>query len=100
MELSLHNIQRITQWIHNEIDDNFLNPGYTISFQDEKVLLQQSAKELKQVCPLCLLVPKYLLFFKCRHLTCPICLIEYRRHRFMFENQVTLSNLQAILPSK
>ena len=85
MDLSPHNIQRITEWIKSEMDYNFLNPGYTIAFNDDQVLLEQNDKELKQVCPHCLLVPRYPLFFKCGHLTCLPCLREYRRHRFMFE---------------
>ena len=42
-------------------------------------------KVLKQVCPHCLLVPRYPLFFKCGHLTCLPRLREYRRHIVMFE---------------
>ena len=67
------------------MDYNFLNPGYTIGFQDDQVLLKQNDKELKQVCPHCLLVPRYPLFFKCGHLTCLPCLKEYRRHIVMFD---------------
>ena len=52
------------------MDYNFLNPGYTIGFHDDQVLLEQNDKELKQVCPHCLLVPRYPLFFNCGHLTC------------------------------
>ena len=63
MELSPHNIQRITKWIQSEVDYNFLNPCYTYAFQDDQVLLEQNDKELKQVCPHCLLVPRYPLFF-------------------------------------
>ena len=50
MDLSTHNIKRIKKWIQSEVDYNFLNPGYTIGFQDDKVLLEQNDKELKQVC--------------------------------------------------
>ena len=63
----------------------FFNPGYTIAFNDYQVLLKQNDKELKQVCPNCLLVPRYLMLLKCGHLTCLQCLREYRRHRVMFE---------------
>ena len=68
MELSPHNIQRITKWIQSEVDYNFLNPGYTYAFQNDQVLLEQNDKELKLVCPHCLLVPRYPLFIKCGHL--------------------------------
>ena len=85
MDLSPHNIQRIKKWIQSEVDYNFLNPGYTIDFQDDQILLEQNEKQLKQVCPHCLLVPRYPLFFKCGHLTCLPCLREYRRHIVMFE---------------
>ena len=85
MNLSPHNIQRITKWIQSEVDYNFLNPGYTIAFNDDQILLVQSEKELKQVCSHCLLVPRYPLFVKWRHLTCFPCLREYRKHRGMFE---------------
>ena len=78
----------ITKWIKSEVDYNFLNPGYTIAFNDEKVLLEQNDKELKQVCPHCLLVLRYSLFFKCGHLTCLSCFREYRRHRLMFEKMI------------
>ena len=44
------------------MDYNFLNPGYTIGFQDDQVLLEQNDQELKQVCRHCLLVPRYPLF--------------------------------------
>ena len=67
------------------MDYNFLNPGYTIVCQNDQVLLDQNDKELQQVCPHCLLVPRYPLFFKCGHLTCLSCLREYRRHIVMFE---------------
>ena len=85
MDFSPHNVQRITKWIQLEVDYNFLNPGYTIGFQDDQVLLEQNDKELKQVCPHCLLFPRYPLFFKCGHLTCLPCLREYQRHIDMFE---------------
>ena len=85
MDLSPHNIQRITKWIQSEVDYNFLNPGYAIAFNDDQVLLEQNDQELMQVCPHCLLVPRYPLFFKCGHLTCLQCLREYRRHIVMFE---------------
>ena len=42
MDLSTHNIQRITEWIQSEVDYNFLNPGFTIAFKDEQVVLEQS----------------------------------------------------------
>ena len=77
MDLSPHNIQRITKWIQSEVDYNFLNPGYTYAFQDEHVLLEQIDKELKQVCPHCLVVSRYLLLFKCGNLSCIPCLREY-----------------------
>ena len=99
MDFSPHNIQRITEWIQLEVDYNFLNLGYTIAFNDDQVLLDQNDKELKQVCPHCLLVSRYLLFFKCGQLTCLSCFREYWRHRFMFEKNGSLSNLQSILPS-
>ena len=85
MDLSFHNIQRITKWIQSEVDYNFLNPDYTIAFNDDQILFEQNDKELKQVCPHCLVVPIYPLFFKCGHLTCLTCLSEYRRHIVMFE---------------
>ena len=85
MDFSPHNIQRITEWIQSEVDYNFINPGYTNAFFDDQDLLDQCDNELNQVCPHCLLVPRYQLFVKCGHLTCLQCLREYRRHRFMFE---------------
>ena len=88
MDLSPHNIQRITEWIQSEVDYNFLNPGYTITFNDDQILLEQNDKELKQVCPHCLVVPRYPLFFKYGHLTCLSYLREYRRYRFMFEKML------------
>ena len=48
MDLSPHNIQRITKWIQSEVDYNFLNPGYTYAFQDDQVLLEQNEKELNK----------------------------------------------------
>ena len=83
MDLSPHNIQRITEWIQS--DYNFLNPGYTIAFNNDHIVLKQNDKEFKQVCFNCLLVPRYPLFFNCGHLTCFPCLREYQRHRVMFE---------------
>ena len=62
MDFSPHNIQRITKYIQSEVDYNFLNPGYTIDFNDDQILLEQNDKELKKVCPHCLLVPRYPLF--------------------------------------
>ena len=85
MNLSPHNIQRITEWIQSEVDYNFLNPGYTIGFNNDQVLLEQNNNKLNQVCPHCLLVARYPLLLKCGHLTCLLCLKEYRRHRFMFK---------------
>ena len=58
MDSSPHNVQLITKWIQSEVDYNFLNPGYTIGFQDDQVKLEQTDKELKQVCPYCLLVSR------------------------------------------
>ena len=85
MDLSIHNNQRITKWIQSEVDYNFINQCYTIAFQDDQVLLEKIYKELKQLCPYCLLVPRYLLFVKCGHFTCFPCLRDYPRHRFMFQ---------------
>ena len=99
MNLSPHNTQRNTKWIQSEVDYNFLNLGYTIGFQNDQVLLEHNDTELNKVCPHCLIVPRYPLFFKCGHLTCLPCLWEYRRHIVMFENLFFLSNLQTILPS-
>ena len=67
------------------MDYNFFNPGYTIAFNDDQVLLEQTDQELIQVCQHCWLVPRYPLFFKCGHVTCLPCLREYRRHIVMFE---------------
>ena len=39
MDLSPHNIQRITELIQLEVDYNFINPGYTNDFQNDQVLL-------------------------------------------------------------
>ena len=85
MNLSPHYIQRINKWIHSEVDYNFLNPGYTIGFKDDQVLLEQNDKELKQVCSHCLFVPRYPFFFKYGQLACLPCFREYRRHIVMFE---------------
>ena len=85
MDLSPHNIQRITEWLQSKVDYNFHNFGYTIAFNDDEILLEQNDKELKQVCPYFLLVPRYPFFLKCGHLTCLPWLREYRRHRVMFE---------------
>ena len=49
MDLSPHNIQRITKWIQSEVDYNFFNPGYTIAFNDDQVLYEQNDQELIQV---------------------------------------------------
>ena len=46
MDLSPHNIQRITKWIQSEVNYNFLNPSYSNAFQDDQVLLEQNDKEL------------------------------------------------------
>ena len=62
MDLSPHNILRITKWIQSKLDYNFLNSGYTFAFQNDLILLKQNDKELKQVCPNCLLVPRYSFF--------------------------------------
>ena len=51
MDLSPHNIQRIREWIQSGVDYNFLNPGYTIAFKDDQMVVEQSGKELNQVCP-------------------------------------------------
>ena len=76
MDLSFHNIQRITESIQSEVDYNCLNPRYTIAFKDEQVVLEQSEKELNQVCPYCLLVIRYPFFLQCKHITCLPCLEE------------------------
>ena len=91
MDPSTYNIQRITEWIQSEIYYNFLNPGYTIAFNDDQVVLEQNEKELKQGCPHCLLVPRYPMFFKCGHLTCIPCLREYQEHRVMIAKMLPFS---------
>ena len=78
MDLSPHKIYWIRQWIQSKVDYNFLNPGYTIAFENKKVLFVQSDKKLKQVCPHCLFVLRYPLFFNSGHLTCLPCLREYQ----------------------
>ena len=62
MDFSPHNVHRITEWIQSEVDYNFINLAYTNDFPDDQVLLDQCDKKLKQVCPNCLLVPRYPLF--------------------------------------
>ena len=84
MNLSPHNIQRIIVWIQSEVNYNFLYLDYSSVFNDDQVLLEQNDKELKQVCHHCLLVPRYLLFFKCGILTFLLCLRKYQKYRFMF----------------
>ena len=86
MDLSPPNIQRITKWIQSEVDYNCLNLGYTYAFQNDLVLLEHNDKELKQVCINCLLVLRYPLIFKCRHLSCLQCLREYRKLKFLLKN--------------
>ena len=76
MDLSHNNIKRITKSIQSTVEYNFLNPSYTIGFQDDQVLHEQNDKVLKQVCTHCLLVPRYLIIVKCEHLTCFPCLSE------------------------
>ena len=83
MDLSPHNIQRITEWIHAELDYNFLTPGYSNAFKNKQVLLEN--QELKQICAICNHVPRYPLFYKCGDLTCLPCLREYKRIRFTFK---------------
>ena len=56
MDLILHNIQRITNWIISEVNYRFVTPGYTIAFIDKQFLLEQNDNKLKQVCSYCLLV--------------------------------------------
>ena len=85
MDLSPDNIQRITEWIQSKVNYSIIYPGYTNDFSNDQVLLDQCDKELKQVCPICLLVPRYPLFLKCGHLTCLPCLTEYRKDKFMFK---------------
>ena len=48
-------------------------------------MLKQSGKELMKVCPYCLLVQRYPLFFKCGHIKWLPCLEECRRHICKFE---------------
>ena len=84
MDLSPHNIQRITKFIKSKVDYNFLNPGYAIAFNGDQVLLEQNNKEFKHVCPHCLLALRYPFFLKCKHITCLQYLREYRRHIAMF----------------
>ena len=45
MDFSPQNIQRITEWIQSEVVYNFLNPSYTIAFNDNQVLLEQNDKK-------------------------------------------------------
>ena len=78
MEFLNQNIQRITELIHSKVDYNVFNSGYTIVYNDDHVLLKQNDKTLKQVGCHSLLVPRYLLFFKFKHLTCLSCLREYQ----------------------
>ena len=83
MDLSPHNIQRITEWIHAELDYNFLTPGYSNAFKNKHVLLEN--QELKQICAICNHVSRYPLFYKCGHLTCLPRLREYKRLKFTFK---------------
>ena len=48
MDLSHHNIQRITEWIQSEVDYNFINPGYTNDFPDDKFYLTNMTKNLNK----------------------------------------------------
>ena len=99
MDLSPHNIQHITKSIQSKVDYNFISSGYTNAFTDDQVCLDQCDNELKQVCTNCLLVPRYPLFFKCKHFTCLPCCNEYRRHKIIFE-KIFFFNLPTITPSK
>ena len=62
MNQSPYNIQRITEWIQSEVDYNFYNPGYTIAFNNDQVLLEENDNILNKVSPYCLLVPRYSFF--------------------------------------
>ena len=48
MNISPNNVQRINKWIQSEVDYNFLNPGYTIGYQDDQVILEQMTKNLNK----------------------------------------------------
>ena len=67
------------------MDYKFINPGYTIAFQDYQVLLEKNDRKLKQICAHCLLVSQYFLFFKSKHVTCFSCRREYRKHIFILK---------------
>ena len=42
MDFSPHNIQRIAKLIQSKVDYNFLNPGNSIVFLDDQVILEQN----------------------------------------------------------
>ena len=46
MDLSPHNIQRITLLIQLEVDYNFYNPVYTIALKNEQIVHEQSEQNL------------------------------------------------------
>ena len=81
--MNTKNTQRITEWINEEPDNFFINPGYSPVFSDEQI--QLGNKELMQICAHCLSVPRFLLFFKCGHLTCLLCLYKYYKLNFNFK---------------
>ena len=66
-------------------DYNFINLGYIFAFKMIKFYLSKVKYTLKHVCPHCLLIPRYPLFYKCRHITCIPCL-ENIEDIYLFEN--------------
>ena len=87
IDLSPHNIQRITEWIHAELDYHLLTPGYLNVCQNKQVILEN--QELKIIWAICNHVPRCPLFYKCGHLTCLPCLWEYKSEKFTFKLLIT-----------
>ena len=85
--ISQHSAHHIMDSIGSWLQFSYL--GNTIALNHDQILLELNDKELKQVCPYCLLVPRYPLIFKRGHFSCLPCLREYRKHRVMFEKMFT-----------
>ena len=75
----VRNISRIHEWVSREPSQIYLDRKFSISFNQDNINVID--RELIQVCPVCLELPRFPLILSCGHVMCHICLVELFKQR-------------------
>ena len=73
--MSSYNSQRIITWLNRAPSDAYTTKEFVCGFKENKV--RHLCKDTNMSCPQWLLIPRFPLVLKCRHVSCHLCFPEW-----------------------